>query len=168
MDRRWIAIILILLAGVGCMYLIASNSTTVGSAISVISDVTVTTPPDYITTENLEQSCVLYNKETNETIRMKCLNDGSSHAKEYEKQLKSLKKQDDIIINKNFTNKTLSMIEYENQSSTNKKYISLVFFDKCKHTFSLQMEHFTDDNRKENVINYIINHIDYDFKQNHS
>ena len=80
--------------------------------------------------------------------------------------MKSLKKDSNIIIGKNFTNKTLGMIEYENLSSTDRKDIKLVFFDKCDHTFTMKMEHFTDDNRKEDAINFIINNIVKDFKQN--
>jgi hypothetical protein len=57
------------------------------------------------------------------------------------------------------------MIEYENQSATDKKFISMVYFDKCEHTFSVQMEHFTDDESKEKTINFIINNMKYDFKQ---
>jgi ABC-type lipoprotein release transport system permease subunit len=165
MDKRWIGIIVILIIGLGCMYLIVMNSTTVGNAVSVINDVSITIPPGYINSEDGANFCVLHYKETNETIRIKCLNDGKDYIGEYNDRLNTLKKQDDITINKNFTNKTVSMIEYENQSSKDKKYISLVFFDKCNHTFSMQMEHFTDNESKEKVINFIIDNLKYDFKQ---
>ncbi|MEE1150195.1 hypothetical protein [Methanobrevibacter sp. UBA212] len=165
MDKRWIGIIIILLAGLGCMYLIANNSTTVGSAVSVISDVTITLPHGYINTEDGGNYCVLFKKETKETMRIKCLKDSKGYIKEYNANLDFLKKQGDIKINKNFTNDTVGMIEYENQSSTDKKFISMVYFDKCEHTFSIQMEHFTDDESKENALNYIIDNMKYDFKQ---
>ena len=165
MDKRWIGILIILLAGLGCMYLIVDNSTSVGNAVSVISDVSITLPPGYITSEDGGNYCVLHKKETNETMRINCLKDSKGYIKEYNTNLNSLKKQGDIIIKKNFTNDTLGMIEYENQSSTNKKFISLVYFDKCEHTFSIQMEHFTDNDSKENAINFIIKNLKYDFKQ---
>ena len=165
MDKRWIGIIIILLAGLGCMYLIANNSTTVGSAVSVISDVTITLPHGYINTEDGGNYCVKNKKETKETMRIKCLKDSKGYIKEYNANLDFLKKQGDIKINKNFTNDTVGMIEYENQSSTDKKFISMVYFDKCEHTFSIQMEHFTDDESKENALNYIIDNMKYDFKQ---
>ena len=166
MNIRWIGIILILIAGLGCMYFIVTNSTSVGNAVSVISDVTITLPPGYITSEDGSEFCVLFNKATNETIRMKCLKDSTNYIKEYNVELKSLEKQSDIIIEKNFTNETLSMIVYENQSSVDKKNMTVAYFDKCNHTFSMKFEHFTDEKSKEDAINYIIGHLKYDFKQN--
>lgn len=166
MDKRWIGIIIILIAGLGCMYLIVSNSPSVGNAVTVISDVTISIPDGFSTTESKEDYCVIFNQQTNETVRIKCLQKGGNYIDQYNSQLKTLKKYDDIIIAKNFTNKTLSMIEYENQSSNDKKDIKLVFFDKCNHTFSMKMEHFSDDNSKENVIKFIIENIIFDFKQN--
>ena len=73
MDKRWIGIIIVLLAGLGCMYLVVSNSTSVGNAVSVISDVAVTLPPGYITTDDGSRYYVFHNKKTNEVIRIKCL-----------------------------------------------------------------------------------------------
>jgi ABC-type lipoprotein release transport system permease subunit len=165
MDKRWIGIIIILLAGLGCMYIIVDHSTSVGSAVSVISDVTITLPHGYINSEDGSNYCVLYKKETNETMRIKCLKDAKSYINEYNANLNYLKQQKDIKIHKNFTNDTLGMIEYENQSSANKKFISMVYFDKCEHTFSIQMEQFTDDQSKENTLNFIIDNMKYDFKQ---
>ena len=166
MDKRWIGILIILIIGLGCMYFIVTHSISVGSAVSVINDVTITLPDGYITSEDGAHFCVLFNKKTNETIRIKCLDDGTNYTSEYDNRLNGLKKEEDIIITKNFTNKTLAMIEYENQSSTDKKDITLVYFDKCNHTFSMQLEHFTDENSKESVINFIISTLKYDFKQN--
>lgn len=166
MDKRWIGILIVLIAGLGCMYLIVSNSNSVGSAVSVINDVTITLPPGYITSEDTSHMCVLHNKQTNETIRIRCLDDGADYINEYNNRLKSLNGEDDIDIQKNFTNKTLSMIKYENKSSTDKKDITLVFFEKCKHTFSMQFEHFTNETNQEKMMNFIIDTMKYDFKQN--
>ena len=165
MDKRWIGIIIILIIGLGCMYLIVMSSTTVGNAVSVIEDVTITIPPGYINSEDGGSFCVLHNKATNETIRIKCLDDGKNSTQKYEGQLKTLKEQYDITIDNNFTNKTLSMIEYENASSADNSNITLVYFDKCNHTFSMKMEHFTDSESKENAISFIIDTLKYDFKQ---
>ncbi len=83
MDKRWIGILIVLIAGLGCMYLIVSNSNSVGSAVSVINDVTITLPPGYITSEDTSHMCVLHNKQTNETIRIRCLDDGADYINEY-------------------------------------------------------------------------------------
>ena len=165
MDKRWIGIVIILIAGIGCMYLIATEMTGVGNAVSVVEDVSITIPTEYINSEDGASFCVLFNKKTNETVRIRCLDDGSSYTNEYNKQLKTLNGQDNIIINNKFKNKNLSMIEYENKSSKDRRYISLVYFDKCNHTFSMKMEHFTNDTRKENTINFIIENMKIDFKQ---
>ena len=98
-------------------------------------------------------------------MRIKCLKDAKGYIEEYNNSLNSLKKQYDIIIKKNFTNDTVGMIEYENQSSTDKKFISLVYFEKCNHTFSIQMEHYTNNESKETALNFIIENLKYDFKQ---
>jgi|GEM_PF-1831140 len=166
MDKRWIGIIIVLLAGLGCMYLVVSNSTSVGNAVSVISDVAVTLPPGYITTDDGSRYCVFHNKKTNEVIRIICLEEVTNNNEEYNKKLKSLTQQDDIIIKKNFTNKNLSMIEYENQSSKDEKDNAIAYFDKCNHTFSMKLEHFTNETSKENAMNFIIEQIKFDFKQN--
>ena len=83
MDKRWIGIIIILIAGLGCMYLIVDNSTSVGNAVNVINDVTITLPPGYINTEDGSNYCVLFKKETNETMRIKCLKDAKGYIEEY-------------------------------------------------------------------------------------
>jgi hypothetical protein len=165
MDKRWIGIVIILIAGLSCMYLIVCESNTVGSAVSVISDVTVTLPDGYITSEDGRNFCVLFDKQTNETIRVRCLEDVKTHSDEYKSRLDSLTHYDDIIIDKNSTNKNISVIEYENMSSTDKRNITLVFFDKCNHTFSMQLEHFTNETSKENDVKFIIDTLKPDFKQ---
>ena len=165
MDKRWIGIILILLAGLSCMYVIVTHSTSVGSAVSVIEDVTITVPHGFITSEDGADYCVFHNKDTNETVRMKCLNDKNTYINEYNKQLTTLKEKGDIKIKNNFKNNTLSLIEYENQSTTDKKYVSVIYFYKCNHTFSMKMEQFTDENSKQDVMDFIIDTLKFDFKQ---
>lgn len=166
MDKRWIGILLILIAGLGCMYLIVMNSNTVGNAVDVISDVTVAIPPGLITSEDGSHFCVLYNKETNETMRVKCIDEGTNYIKEYDKKLNSLKNDGNIKISRNITNKTLSLIDYENLSSTDKKDMGFASFDKCNHTFTVQLEHFTNKTSEEKYLNYIIDNMKFDFKQN--
>lgn len=168
MDKKWIGIIIILIAGIGCMYLIASNSTTVGSAVSVVNDVTISIPSDFISSEDGANFCVLFDKATNETVRVRCLEDGSNHTAKYNENLKSLKGDSNIVIGKHFTNDTLSWIDYENLSSTDKRNNTVVYFDKCNHTFLLKLEHFTKDARKEYVVDYIIKNAVFDFKQKKS
>ena len=53
------------------------------------------------------------------------------------------------------------VIEYENQSSTDKKYVSVIYFYKCNHTFSMKMEQFTDENSKQDVMDFIIDISEY-------
>ena len=166
MNIRWIGIIIVLIAGLSCMYMIVTHSNSVGSAVSVISDVTLTLPDGYITSESGSKYCVFYNKATNETIRIKCLDDGTNHANEYKKELSSLKNEDNITVGKHYTNKNLSRIDYQNQSTPDKLNRSIVFFDKCTHTFSMKFEHFTDEKSQDDATNFIIETLKFDFKQN--
>jgi hypothetical protein len=165
MNKRWIGILIILLAGLGCMYIIVCNSTTVGSAVSVIEDVTVTLPPGYVTTEGGTHFCQMGNGKTKESIRIKSVEGNTSYMNEFNKRLKTLAGDYDIVINKNYTNKTVAVIEYTNQSTEKNDSSTLVFFDKCDHTFSMRMKHFTDEGRKESAMNFIIDNMKYDFKQ---
>lgn len=168
MDKRWIGIILILIMGIGCMYLIVSNSDSVGKAVAVISDVTITLPDGFITSEDGSHFCVLFNKKTNETLRITCLEKSTNYVDEYNSQLKSLSQKEDIIVGKHSINQTQSQIKYENLSSKDKKNIKLVFFDKCNHTFSIKVEHLDNEKKNEQTINYIIDLMKPDFKQNNS
>ena len=165
MDKRWAGIIIILLVGLSCMYLIVTNSTNVGQAVEVVKDVTITLPYEFITTEDGGDFCVFFNKKTNETIRFYCLKNNPTHVNQYKNKLTSLEKDENIIIEKNFTNKTLSEIEFKNQTSKDNQYITVVYFEKCNHTFLMQMEHFTNETSKNNAMDYIIDTIKYDFKQ---
>ena len=61
MDRRWIGILIILIVGLSAMYLIVDNSNTVGNAISVIGDVSVTLPPGYKTGATHATDFSMYN-----------------------------------------------------------------------------------------------------------
>jgi hypothetical protein len=166
MNIRWIGIILILIAGLSCMYVIVTHSNSVGSAVSVISDVTITLPEGYITSEDGSKYCVFFNKATNETIRIKCFDENTTYTNEYNKELDSLSKQDDIIVGKHFKNENISRIDYQNQSTPEKLNRSVVYFDKCNHTFSLKFELFTDENRQNDAMNFIIDTMKFDFKQN--
>ena len=164
MDKRWIGIILILIAGLSCMFVIVINSSSVGSAVSVIEDVTITIPPGYITSDDGQNFCQMVNQKTGENIRIKCIDGKTSHVAQYNKQLNTFKTQDQIVIHKNFTNKTVSIIDYENITSDegNKSYM---YFDKCDHTFSMKMKGFADDKSRDQVYDFIVSHLKYDFKQ---
>ena len=108
---------------------------------------------------------MLFNKQTNETARIRCLDNGNNHVAKYNETLKSLKSDGNVIVGKHSSNANYSMIAYENLSSTDKRDMTIAYFDKCNHTFSVKMEHFVDNGNKEKLINYIIENSVFDFKQ---
>lgn len=165
MDKRWIGIILILIAGLSCMFVIVINSSSVGSAVSVIEDVTVTLPPGYITADDGQHFCQMVDQKTGESIRIKCIEGKSSHVAEYNKQIKTYNEQPEMVIVRNFTNDTVSIIDYKNTTSEDKDTRSFMYFDKCGHTFSMKMKGFADDKSRNEDFDYVVSHLKYDFKQ---
>ena len=73
MDKRWIGILLILIAGLVCMYYIVDNSTTVGNAISVINDVTIPVPQEMKISVSNRNDVTFLNENTNESIYINCV-----------------------------------------------------------------------------------------------
>ena len=71
MDKRWVLIIIILIIGLGSMYIIVDNSTTVGSAITTFSKTTITIPDGFSVEDTSNSVLELYNKNNNEKIQIK-------------------------------------------------------------------------------------------------
>lgn len=165
MDKRWIGILIILIIGLGLMYLIADDSPRVGNAITVIKDVNVAVPLGFGISNSQADSCQFYNKQTNQTVDIACLNK-ADRISEYNNKLKSLEEDENIIINNNFTNETLSLIDFTN-TSKDTIHVEIVYFKKLDYTFSLKTTDLPNSNnvKRENVTQYIMDTLEYDFKQ---
>ena len=162
MDNRWYAIIIILIVGLSAMYFVVSSSNTVGSAVIIVNDVSVTLPDSFKILHNQPDESELQSRSGNETIFIKYLCDGNNSLKEYEKELKSLNNSD-IEVLENSTHGTVHKIMCKNTT----KY-SLYYFEKSDRTLMIKSTHFNNDSDENSTVNYVIDSIRSDFKQKRS
>ena len=162
MDNRWYAIIIILIVGLSAMYFVVSSSNTVGSAVIIVNDVSVTLPDNFKIIHNQADESELQNRNGNETINIQYLCNGNNSLKEYEKELKSLNNSD-IEVLENSTNGTVHKIICKNTT----KY-GLYYFEKYDRTLMIKATHFNNESDENSTVNYIIDSILPDFKQKRS
>lgn len=162
MDNRWYAIIIILIVGLSAMYFVVSSSNTVGSAVIIVNDVSVTLPDNFRIIHNQADESELQNRNGNETINIQYLCNGNNSLKEYEKELKSLNNSD-IEVLENSTNGTVHKIICKNTT----KY-DLYYFEKYDRTLMIKATHFNNESDENSTVNYIIDSILPDFKQKRS
>ncbi|WP_458405612.1 hypothetical protein [Methanobrevibacter sp.] len=159
MDKRWIAILLILIAGLISMYLIVDASHTVGNAVTVIDDVSVTVPPGYKTDVSHSENAKLVNGEGNR-IYIECTGKGNHSVKDCKKEIKSITNKGLLeVINQ--TNNT-----FKTKNATSGKITSYFFFEKHDRSFMLRLSNFDNDTIMKKDIDFIIDNIKPDFKQN--
>ena len=167
MDRRWIGIIIILIIGLSAMYLIVDSSNTVGNAIAVIGDVTVSLPPDYKTGATHTTDFSMYNPSNNHTIFVNFLDMGNHSGKYFKNNLTALKNNPDITIYNYSSNGTVHTIQYNNPNSKYSPHNeTLVFFEKVNRTFSIKLVKFDNFSDQNDEIEYIMKNVQKDFKQN--
>ena len=153
MDKRWIGILLILIAGLVCMYYIVDNSTTVGNAISVINDVTIPVPQEMKISVSNRNDVTFLNENTNESIYINCVDKNPEKA--FDKYITSFE---------NSNNSTVQIIDYKNVDSG--QNTSFVLFKKVDHTFIMKMNKYSDLEKQDKDMNYIIDNLVHDYKQN--
>lgn len=158
MDKRWVGIIIILILGIGAMYLIVDSSPTVGKAVAVASEMTITIPDGFTLLKDTEQTIKLINKQ-NETINITIIGLGDNASKEFKATLNALEKSDDIEVQDK--NATGNMIFYKNLTAN--KECSVTYFVKENRTIELQMTKYKN---WENDWKFVVDTIQHNFKQN--
>ena len=79
MDKRWLGIIIIFIAGIVCMYLIVDSSPTVGKAVTVVDEMTITLPSGFNILKETDKSVHLLDHQNNTAnITIKGTGDNSS------------------------------------------------------------------------------------------
>ena len=166
MDRRWYGIIIILIIGLSAMYLIVDNSTSVGNAVAVVGDVSVTLPPTFKTGATHVKDTSMYNSDDN-IIFVTFIGKGNNALKYYKGNLSTMNNNPNINILDNEDKNNTGIIHYENYKS---KYDNinetLVFFEKDNRTLSIKLLNFDNSKDQENVISFIKENIKLDYKQN--
>ncbi|WP_458454244.1 hypothetical protein [Methanobrevibacter sp.] len=162
MDKKWIGIIIILIAGLCAMSYIVINSNTVGNALTVIDDVSVTLPPGYkiLKTHTNDATLVTEDTSNNNTIFIKCMAHKDTTSDVFKKQLKSIKNNGEFEIEKDSDN----TIQYKNVTSGQSTTVKI--FEKENRTLYMKLSGFTDQKVLEKDSNFIIDNLKHDFKQN--
>ena len=164
MDKRVIAIIIILIIGIGCMFYTASNSNTVGSAITSFSKTIITLPHGFSVEDTTHKTAQLYNKNTPEKINISDLGKTDFASERYEDTLKALRENPNINditpSTKTVNNLSVYTIAY-NDGGT--KYSSFVYA--CNHTYGINMTGYDDANKANDNLEFIIKTIQPDYKK---
>ena len=166
MDKRWIAILIILVVGVTCMYFIVNDSTTIGSAITNLNKSQVTIPDGFSTGESDKNFVELFNKSnTDERIYLEDTGKNNDSLIKFHEKIDSL--PHDIKIIKNVTNKTNDVTYYSlyYENTTNNTYESITFFTSYQHTFFMKMYGFKDTNSMDDNLQFIIKTLQPDYKK---
>lgn len=160
MDKRWLGILIIVIAGLACMYLIVDSSNTVGKAVTVVDEMTVTLPSGFNILKSTDKSVHLLDHQNNTAnITIKGLGDNSSEF--FKNKLKSLKDSGEVNITDTTENSTAKVIFYKNL--TNDKEYSISYFVKDNRTIELKMDKY--DNWKDDW-DFIVSTVVHNFKQN--
>lgn len=160
MDKRWFGILIIFIIGMGCMYLIVENSTTVGKALTVCNEMTVTIPDGFTLAEEHSTSVTLVN-HAKEKIFIGVSKEGNDTAKTANDEYKNLKRNYELEISKKTDNETHHMIYYKNLTSDKDSVIT--FFEKDNRTIKLKMHQYPGYEKDSKFIQDTIIH---NFKQN--
>ncbi len=169
MDKRWIGILIILIAGCACMYYIVDTSTTVGTSITVVNKTVVTVPNDFSIEDSGSNTAKIINEETHEKIYFKDLGKKDIALDSFNKKLKELGGDSNIQIINNSTVKINNISAYKidcvNYTTENATNISFCYAYTCYHTFSIQLKDYNDNVKLDKDLDYIISNMKPDFKQ---
>ena len=166
MDKRWIAIIAILIIGLGCMSYIVITSTTVGHAVTIVDDLSITLPHGFKIAHSETGQTTLIDDRNQETIFIKHIREGNKSLKEYLKEMKVLKENENVEILKNTSNKTIHTIYYKDLNKD--KDYTLYYIDTQNCTILIKMENFKNHADEEKRLDYMLETIEPDYKQSRS
>ena len=160
MDKRWLVIILIFIIGVGVLYLIVSSSDTVGKAVTVCDEMTITLPTGFNLLHSNPTNVTLLNHQ-NETLFIKIIGMDTTSKEQYNTRLDLLKENSAVEIEKTDDNNVYHSIYYENIDTGNKSVVC--FFDKDNRTIEVKMHQYSGF---EDDLNFTMETITHNFKQN--
>ncbi len=160
MDKRWLGIIIILIAGLACMYYIVDSSPTVGKAVTVVDEMTITLPSGFNILKETSKSVHLLDHQNN-TANITIKGTGDNSSKLFKSTLKSLNSSGEVEIKDTKQNNTANIIFYKNL--TNDKEYSVSYFVKDNRTIELKMDKYAN---WENDWNFLHDTIVHNFKQN--
>lgn len=168
MDKRWIAILVILLVGVTCMYLIIDSSNTVGSAIVDVNKSIVTMPDGFSKGDSDSNSVYLINKNTDESINIQDLGKTDVALDEFDNKFATLSHKYGIEELSNSSNVTkdnkVYTLCYKN-TTENELYKSISYLYAFNHTFCIKMFNFDNTDKLNRDLYFIVDTIQPDYKK---
>ncbi len=165
MDKRWILIFIIILIGAGGAYLVIESSNTVGSAITDISKSTVTMPDGFSKGDVNKDDVLLVNKKTDEKIYLKDLGNSDLSKVKFNNKMKSYLNDGMEITNNttiNVDNITVYTFYYLNGTEFNN---SISYFYSYNHTYYLKITGYTDANKINEDMNFVVSTLQPDYKK---
>ncbi|WP_295113248.1 hypothetical protein [uncultured Methanobrevibacter sp.] len=166
MDKRWVLIIIIAIIGLGSMYLVIENSTTVGSAISTFGKTTITLPEGFSVEKSDDASLELYNKHSNETIDIYDLGKENYPREELINLTLLYQDIEDYDKVSNMTHKKINNITvYQVQMSNENKTDIHSSFYYHNHDYIVSMNNYKDMKKLEKDLEFIICTMHPDYKQ---
>ena len=167
MDKRWILIIIILIAGVSVLYVIANESVEIGKAITTIDNVIITLPDNFKITDQDKTSVEMTNRNSDERISIELIKEKNKAKELMDNHLRDLKYENVINIEnstENISNFTVYSINYQNMSSDTPVNYSLNYLDKLNKTFIITTSNYNDTNSQLNDLTQVIKTLRIDFK----
>lgn len=164
------AILIIMIIGIGCGYFISQHSTTVGHAIADVSKSTVSLPHGFSAGPADDNSLKLVNRNNDEEIFIKDLGAGDAAQKIFKSSLKNISGSEykKVIDNTTITtSKGLKVyaIHYVDSNKESPKYKCKAYFYTYGHTFYTKFTEFDDiDDLNEKII-FISDSIQPDYKK---
>ncbi len=163
MDKRWIYILIILIIGVSCLFLIAESSTTIGKATVKVGSYICTLPDAYNIEKSGDQYAKLINRKTNERIFVKDLGKGDQIHKNMSERWNSLSNDERYHDVKNITiYDSIPAIYYEDYNDTINQ---ISYATKFNHTILVKCTCFHDNNTVHKDTKFIIDSSAPNYKQ---
>lgn len=168
MDKRWILILIILIAGLSCMYWIVDSSTTVGSAIAPVNRSYITLPDGFSIAETKTASATIIDKSTNEKIFVKDIGKEDSALPNFNSKVDTLMKSADIKIISNASKETNGITyyqaDYQNTTGNVTNY-TISYVHTNNHTYLIRMQNYDNPSKLEKDLDYIVNTLRPDYKK---
>ncbi|WP_407414696.1 hypothetical protein [Methanobrevibacter sp.] len=169
MDKRWIAILIILVVGVTSMYFIVNESTSIGTAITSLNKSIVTIPEGFTIGDTGKNYVELFNKSSpNEKIYIEDTGKNNDSLKQFNEKIKLLPlPNNEIEIIKNITNTTndVTYHSFYYENTTSNIIDSITFFTSYEHTYYMKMYGFKNIDTMDGDLQFVVKTIQPDYKR---
>lgn len=173
MDKRWLLILIILILGTSCSYVIVNNSLTVGSASQSVGHAIISIPPDF-TTYSSDSNSVSLVSSNGHKIEFAEIQNNDTAEKLHDYRISTFNKTKEIhtlqdgVVHVGDTDVYTIYYHADKTDSQDEINSSLSYFDKFDHTYFIRVWGFDyekDYNTTMDYITLISTNIRLDYKQ---